>query len=173
MTIKFCRLFYRKSAAMKYSYTINQQLYELVKDENHLVANLSNASALLFDYLEDVNWVGFYLWSSRENQLILGPFQGRVACNRIKLNEGVCGQAFYKEETIRVANVHKFKGHIACDANSNAEIVIPIISEGNPIGVLDIDSPKTDRFSQEDQLLLEETVQVLSLLFSSKVRENS
>ncbi len=136
-----------------------RQLKALLEGEEDLIANLSNASALLNQFLEDINWVGFYLM--KKDQLVLGPFQGLPACVRIPLGKGVCGTSAANKETLRIADVHQFPGHIACDAASNSEIVVPLLVQGEIIGVLDIDSPIKDRFSEEDQAFLEEFVEVL------------
>ncbi len=136
-----------------------RQLKALLEGEEDLIANLSNASALLNQFLEDINWVGFYLM--KKDQLVLGPFQGLPACVRIPLGKGVCGTSAANKETLRIADVHQFPGHIACDAASNSEIVVPLLVQGEIIGVLDIDSPIKDRFSEEDQVFLEEFVEVL------------
>lgn len=136
-----------------------QQLRGLIHDEPNIIANLSNASALLIQFLDDINWVGFYLWE--EEQLILGPFQGLPACIRIENGKGVCGTAMATNETILVPNVHEFPGHIACDARSQSEIVIPMQVHGNNFGVLDIDSPSLNRFSETDKKHLETFVSVL------------
>lgn len=139
------------------------QLESLLSDETDKIAILANTSALLMDQLDNVNWVGFYLWKNGE--LILGPFQGKPACMRIPFGEGVCGTAFARNETVRVADVHAFHGHIACDAGTNSEIVLPLkYSSGEKIGVLDIDSKKTDRFSEDDQTGLELVAAVLGRL---------
>jgi len=143
------------------NYMINKQLQAVLADEPNLIANLSNASALLFDHLTDVNWTGFYLWDTTDQELVLGPFQGKVACVRIKDGSGVCGTAFKNEETIVVPDVHQFPGHIACDAASESEIVVPLIKDGRKIGVLDIDAPIKNRFSQDDKKMLEEFCNVL------------
>lgn len=143
------------------NYMINKQLQAVLADEPNLIANLSNASALLFDHLTDVNWAGFYLWDTTDQELVLGPFQGKVACVRIKDGSGVCGTAFKTEETIVVPDVHQFPGHIACDAASESEIVVPLIKNGRKIGVLDIDAPIKNRFSQDDKKMLEEFCNVL------------
>ncbi|NLZ47810.1 MAG: GAF domain-containing protein [Clostridiales bacterium] len=121
--------------------------------EKDFIANLSNISAILKSGLQDINWVGFYLY--KENQLVLGPFQGLPACCRIDIGSGVCGKAALLRKTLRVDNVHNFDGHIACDSASNSEIVIPLIKGDSLIGVLDIDSPKYNRFSELDQVFLE------------------
>ncbi|MFB4210635.1 GAF domain-containing protein [Shouchella sp. JSM 1781072] len=133
-----------------------KQAKALLEDETSTLANYANASALLGQFLGDINWVGFYLL--KENELVLGPFQGLPACTRISIGKGVCGTAVSKNQTMRVADVHAFPGHIACDAASNSEIVIPVRQNGTVIGVLDIDSPIKDRFSEEDQVYLEQFV---------------
>ncbi|WP_191560601.1 GAF domain-containing protein [Metabacillus idriensis] len=136
-----------------------KQLRALLEGENDQIANLSNASALLNQFLQETNWVGFYLY--KEDQLILGPFQGLPACVRIPMGKGVCGTAALNQRTERIADVHSFPGHIACDAASQSEIVIPIVKEGRLIGVLDIDSPIQNRFNEMDQEYLEKFVQAL------------
>lgn len=128
----------------------------LTTDETDYIANLSNIASLLYHTMEDINWAGFYLL--KKNELVLGPFQGKPACIRIKLDSGVCGKAAATGETVRVDDVHAFEGHIACDAASQSEIVIPICVEGQVVGVLDIDSPKLKRFSEADQTALEALV---------------
>ena len=138
---------------------LNQQLTGLLADENDLIANLANTSALLFQNLPAVNWVGFYL--VKGDELVLGPFQGKPACVRIPLGKGVCGTTAAKQETVVVDNVHEFEGHIACDISSNAEIVIPLFVNQELIGVLDIDSPLHNRFDQVDKQELEAMVAVL------------
>ena len=138
---------------------LTQQLYSLAEDENFYLPVLSNASALLYENLEDINWAGFYLMD--KGALLLGPFQGKVACIRIPLGKGVCGTAAKEDKTLLVANVHEFSGHIACDAASNSEIVVPIHCNGKVIGVLDIDSPSFDRFKFEDQIGLEKFVKAI------------
>ena len=128
---------------------LTQQALALIKDEPDLIANLSNISALLNMNLADINWVGFYLL--KQDQLVLGPFQGKVACVRIDLDKGVCGKAFSSNTIQRIADVHEFPGHIACDAASQSEIVLPINVDGQTVAVLDIDSPSVGRFSARDQ----------------------
>lgn len=135
------------------------QAKSLVSGEHDLIANMANISALLFNNLEDINWAGFYLY--KEEQLVLGPFQGQPACIRIPLGKGVCGTSAETRTVQRIADVHEFDGHIACDAASNSEIVIPLVVEGQLIGVLDIDSPIFDRFSQLDENGLVEIAAVL------------
>lgn len=137
------------------------QLEGLIKDEPNWIANLSNASALLNETFDEINWVGFYLWEESSKQLVLGPFQGKVACIRIDSGKGVCGTAFEKEETIIVPDVNEFPGHIVCDAASQSEIVVPLIKDGKTIGVLDVDAPVKDRFGIEEKELLEAFVEIL------------
>ncbi|WLD92388.1 GAF domain-containing protein [Alkalihalobacillus sp. AL-G] len=137
-----------------------KQLNALLEGETDQIANLANASALLNTFLEDVNWVGFYL--QRGNELVLGPFQGLPACVRIKVGKGVCGTAVKELKTMRIKDVHQFPGHIACDSASRSEIVVPIHKNGKTIGVLDIDSPSTSRFDEVDQKYLEQFVEVLT-----------
>lgn len=138
---------------------VKKQLKALVEDEKNQIANLSNASALLNQFLDRINWVGFYLMDEKE--LVLGPFQGLPACVRIPVGRGVCGTAVQRKETILVEDVHQFPGHIACDAASQSEIVIPLVKNGEVIGVLDIDSPEKARFDEVDKQKLEEFVEVL------------
>ncbi|WP_078545073.1 GAF domain-containing protein [Litchfieldia alkalitelluris] len=139
---------------------LNKQLAALIEGENNAIANLSNAAALLNQFLTEINWVGFYL-TEDDNQLVLGPFQGLPACVRIPFGKGVCGTAAANKKTERVEDVHAFPGHIACDAASQSEIVVPIIKDNKVIGVLDIDSPIKNRFDEIDQEYLEEFVRVL------------
>ncbi|WP_419728276.1 GAF domain-containing protein [Lichenicola sp.] len=127
--------------------------------EHDLIANAANMAALLFQTLPEVNWAGFYLLQGDE--LVLGPFQGRVACVRIPLGRGVCGTAAERRETIVVPDVHEFPGHIACDAASRSEIVVPLIRAGRLVGVLDIDSPVPNRFSDADRTLCEAAAALL------------
>jgi GAF domain-containing protein len=136
-----------------------KQLDALLTGEKNVMANLSNASALLNQFFDRINWVGFYMMD--ENELVLGPFQGLPACIRIPVGRGVCGTSVAKKETIIVADVHAFPGHIACDAASQSEIVVPLLKNGVVIGVLDIDSPEKNRFQEEDQHGLEHFVSIL------------
>lgn len=138
---------------------LSKQLDALLEGETNLIANLSNASALLNTFLKEINWVGFYLMN--EGELVLGPFQGLPACVRIPVGRGVCGTTVAKEQTMVVDDVHAFPGHIACDAASKSEIVIPLIKNGVVLGVLDIDSPIEARFTSEDKDGLEKFVDVL------------
>jgi GAF domain-containing protein len=132
----------------------------LLTGESDAVANMANASALIFGTLPDVNWVGFY--RNVGGELVLGPFQGRPACIRIKFGEGVCGAAASSRQVQRIEDVHAFPGHIACDSASNSEIVLPLIRDGELLGVLDIDSPKTGRFTEEDEAGCVRLAEILS-----------
>ena len=138
---------------------LERRLTALIHGVPHFIANLANASALLFDTLEDINWAGFY--HMEQGRLVLGPFQGKPACIEIPLNKGVCGAAASRGETVLVKNVHEFPGHIACDSASNSEIVIPIRKKGAVVGVLDIDSPSFGRFTEDDKEGLERFVRAL------------
>ena len=139
---------------------LNKQLDSLLVDQSTWYTNLSQFSALIMQSLEQLNWSGFYLVTA-DNNLKLGPFQGLVACMDIAMGEGVCGTAAKTRQTQRVADVHQFEGHIACDARSQSEIVIPMLSDGRLLGVLDIDSPVLNRFTEEDQHGLTLLVQTL------------
>ena len=138
---------------------LSKQLQSLIEDETNLIAILSNTSALLNDNLDQINWVGFYLIDNQE--LILGPFQGHPACVHIAIGKGVCGTAVAQKQTQCIADVHQFPGHIACDAQSKSEIVIPLHQNNEIIGVLDIDSPINSRFTDEDQRQLENLVSII------------
>lgn len=134
-------------------------LRALTEDVPHRIANLANASALLYEMLPDLNWAGFYLLEN--GTLVLGPFQGKTACIEIAVGKGVCGTAATKDAIQRVDDVHRFPGHIACDSASNSEIVLPIHANGEIVGVLDIDSPLFGRFTAADEAGLAEFVKVL------------
>ncbi|WP_379146467.1 GAF domain-containing protein [Paenibacillus sp. sgz500992] len=136
------------------------QLGALMEGEPNAVANLANASALLKFSLPDTNWAGFYLFDGKE--LVLGPFQGLPACIRIPMGRGVCGTAASERRTLVVDDVHAFPGHIACDAASNSEIVVPLIKEDRLLGVLDIDSPLKHRFDDEERRFLERFAAMVS-----------
>ncbi|MDQ0195199.1 GAF domain-containing protein [Paenibacillus wynnii] len=136
------------------------QLVALIQDEPNSIANLANASALLKYSLPDTNWAGFYLYDG--NELVLGPFQGLPACIRIPLNRGVCGTAASERRTLVVGDVHAFPGHIACDAASNSEIVVPLIKDDRLLGVLDIDSPIKHRFDDEERRFLERFAAIIT-----------
>jgi GAF domain-containing protein len=141
------------------------ELRALTDEVPHRIANLANASALIYDALGEVNWVGFYLLEG--NTLVLGPFQGKPACIEIPIGRGVCGTAAARKETLLVPNVHEFPGHIACDSASNSEIVIPLFSaSGDVLGVLDIDSTRLERFTEADRVGLEAIAEHISLLLS-------
>ncbi|MGP4108278.1 GAF domain-containing protein [Virgibacillus sp. L01] len=139
-----------------------KQLTALSEGEQDDIAILSNASSLLNQFLDEVNWVGFYLW--KENELVLGPFQGLPACIRIAYGKGVCGTAIEERKTQRVADVTAFPGHIACDSASKSEIVVPLIVNDEIYGVLDIDSPITSRFDETDQTYIEKFAKILEEL---------
>lgn len=138
---------------------LSKQLFSLIHGVPHTVANLANASALLYSSLDDINWAGFYL--AQGQRLILGPFQGKAACIEIPFDRGVCGCCARTGEICLVDDVHKFPGHIACDCASNSEIVLPIFKNGVLFGVLDIDSPVFSRFTERDRDRLTEFVRVL------------
>lgn len=149
---------YTENRKKNYEIVLNQ-LIALIDGEDDVIANLANASALLNQFLANINWVGFYIW--KDDELVLGPFQGLPACIRISYGKGVCGTAVKERKTILVPNVHEFPGHIACDARSQSEIVIPLIVDGEVYGVLDIDSPILNRFDEVDQQYLEKFVAIL------------
>lgn len=138
---------------------LNRQLSALIGGVPHKIANLANAAALLFHTLEDLNWAGFYLMEG--SMLVLGPFQGRPACIEIPVGRGVCGTAAAEDRTQLVRDVHQFPGHIACDCASNSEIVIPIHAGGRIVGVLDLDSPRVGRFTEDDRAGLTAFVRIL------------
>jgi L-methionine (R)-S-oxide reductase len=142
---------------LNYDFKIEAAMYRdlasalegLVSGETDAIANMANAAALIWETLPDLNWAGFY--RNVGGELVLGPFQGRPACIRIKFGEGVCGVAAATRQVQRIEDVHAFPGHIACDSASNSEIVVPLIRDGELLGVLDLDSPKTARFTEEDE----------------------
>jgi GAF domain-containing protein len=135
------------------------ELSALIAGEPDFIANLANASALLYHSLPDLNWAGFYLL--KQGELVVGPFQGKPACVRIAIGKGVCGTAAEQRTTVIVRDVHEFPGHIACDAASNSEIVVPMVKGGELLGVLDLDSPKLARFDEQDREGLEKFVAAL------------
>jgi len=139
---------------------LQKQLAALVDGERHPLPNLANAAALLWQAMENINWAGFYL-NIGNDQLLLGPFQGKTACIRIPFAKGVCGAAAREKRTQLVWDVHQFPGHIACDSASNSEIVVPLMKDGRLLGVLDIDSPQVGRFDEEDQAGLESIAALL------------
>ncbi|WP_054958632.1 GAF domain-containing protein [Paenibacillus dakarensis] len=154
----FHNITYEGTRSEQFSQVLNQ-LKALIHDEPNAIANLANASSLLNHFMKDINWVGFYLYDG--NELVLGPFQGLPACIRIPLNRGVCGTSAAELQTLVVKDVHEFPGHIACDAASNSEIVVPLLKDGQLYGVLDIDSPLKNRFDQEERQFLEQFVHIL------------
>ncbi|MBN6206883.1 GAF domain-containing protein [Ralstonia pickettii] len=154
----FQQITYSKDRIKDYELLI-KQLQALSEDEDDQIALLSNASSLLNQFLDEVNWVGFYIW--KEDELVLGPFQGLPACVRIPYGKGVCGTAIKEQKTQRVQDVQAFPGHIACDAASQSEIVVPIIIDDELFGVLDIDSPIKNRFDETDEKYLEKFIEVL------------
>lgn len=154
----FERVEYNRTREENYE-LLFRQLEALLEGETNRIANLANASALLYQFLDEVNWAGFYLMEGEE--LVLGPFQGLPACVRIPLGKGVCGTSAKRKETILVDDVEQFPGHIACDAASRSEIVVPMIHQGEVVGVLDIDSPVLSRFDQVDRVHLERYVEIL------------
>lgn len=148
------------SSNPKEKYTqLAAQLDSLLSGESNIYANLSNASALLNQFFDRINWVGFYLMDGRE--LVLGPFQGLPACIRIPLGRGVCGTVAQTKKGLVVPDVNEFPGHIACDAASHSEVVVPLMKDGEVFGVLDIDSPELNRFTEEDLAGLTEAAAVL------------
>lgn len=138
---------------------MNQALKALIEPEGDWLANLANSTALLFQFMDNINWAGYYIWKNQ--QLILGPFQGKTACVRIEAGNGVCGTAYSQRKIIMVEDVEQFSGHIACDPNSRSEIVLPVITGGEVIAVLDIDSPDKGRFDELDRKYLKEFVDIL------------
>ncbi len=139
---------------------IIEQIKNITKDEKNLIANLANISAILFQNLYHITWAGFYLLEN--NELVLGPFQGKPACIRIPQGKGVCGKCVESGETVIVEDVHKFDGHIACDPDSNSEIVIPLKKNGKIFGVIDLDSYKLNDFNETDKINLETVANIIS-----------
>ncbi len=137
---------------------LKKQLQSLLENENDLIANMANMAAFVYQEMDNINWVGFYF--AKEKHLILGPFQGKVACVRIPIGKGVCGKAAATQKSIIVENVHEFPGHIACDSASNSELVVPVIVNNKIFAVFDIDSPILNRFSAEDRIGLEQLIEV-------------
>ena len=138
-----------------------KQLEALLKMEENIITKLANSSALLNQFLDNINWVGYYLYDSAKDNLVLGPFQGLPACTRIRIGSGVCGTCASTLSTQLIDDVNCFEGHIACDSRTNSEIVIPIVKNDKIYGVLDIDSPIKSRFDAIDQLYLEKFVKIL------------
>ena len=146
--------------------TLNSQLTALLADETDALANSANFVGLLYGGISEINWLGIYVL--RDKELVLGPFQGLPACVRIPLGQGVCGAAAEKNATVRVDDVHAFDGHIVCDPESRSEVVVPLSVHGNLIGVLDIDSPRTARFTDTDQA----GVELLCRTFEQKLAKD-
>ena len=140
---------------IKYSDNLIDSSVALVTGEKNITANLANIASLIFNSIDDLNWAGFYLWDDANKNLVLGPFQGKPACIRIPLNKGVCGKAYAQTKTLIVGDVLSFDGHIACDSDSKSELVVPLILNDNCVGVFDLDSPKLNRFTQADALMIE------------------
>ena len=138
--------------------SLAQQLSGLLEGEPDAIANAANMSALIYQFLPDLNWAGFYFM--RRPELVLGPFQGKVACVRIAVGRGVCGTAVERKESIVVPDVHAFPGHIACDSASRSELVVPLVKDGRVLGVLDLDSPNPTRFDEEDRQGCETLVRI-------------
>lgn len=142
--------------------SLEKELLALIAGERNLIANLANISSWIFHSLPDLNWGGFYLWNESDQELVLGPFQGRPACIRIKPGRGVCGAAYSEAKTQRVDDVNSFPGHIACDSASLSELVIPLQNKGKVMGVLDLDSPIQNRFSETDAVALTRIMKLIS-----------
>jgi L-methionine (R)-S-oxide reductase len=138
--------------------SLAQQLTGLLEGERDMIANAANMSALIYQFLPDLNWAGFYFM--RGGELVLGPFQGKTACVRIAVGRGVCGTAVERRESIMVPDVHAFPGHIACDSASRSELVVPLVKDGRVLGVLDLDSPNPNRFDEEDREGCERLVEI-------------
>lgn len=130
-----------------------KQYRGLIENESDITAIMSNTSAFIYENMKNLNWAGFYIM--RDGELVLGPFQGKVACYRIKLEKGVCGHCATEKKSVIVENVHEFPGHIACDSASNSELVVPVLSNGELFGVIDIDSFEFNNFSEEDRSFIE------------------
>lgn len=139
------------SSSPDFFISLEKELLGIISGEPDLIANLANISSLIYHSFPRLNWCGFYLWNDKDQELILGPFQGKPACIRIKKERGVCGAAYSTKKSVRVDDVHAFPGHIACDAASNSELVVPLIKGEKVFGVLDLDSPETNRFSESDE----------------------
>lgn len=156
--LKLERNYYKTMKNERYEYLL-KYLESSFEGERNFIANLANASAVINENLENLNWAGFYLFD--KNDLVLGPFQGKPACVRIKIGRGVCGTAAEKRETLIVPNVHEFPGHIACDAASNSEIVVPMYLGERLLGVLDLDSFEYNNFDETDKIYLEKAVEII------------
>ncbi|NLW14671.1 MAG: GAF domain-containing protein [Erysipelothrix sp.] len=146
-----------------------QQIESIIEDEKNIIANLANISALINMNFENINWVGFYFYEN--SQLILGPFQGNVACTRLYPGKGVCMKAMETRTVQNIADVHTFKGHVVCDSASMSELVIPLVINDEPYGVLDIDSPVKNRFSEKDQKAFEEIGHIIERMISESTKK--
>ena len=133
---------------------LEKEIFSLIDDEKNLIANLANISSWIYHTMPNLNWCGFYLWDQADQELVLGPFQGKPACIRIKPERGVCGASYTQRKTVRVSDVNEFPGHIACDSATESELVIPLIKNGIVYGVLDLDSPLKRNFSEFDEIQL-------------------
>lgn len=156
--LKLERNYYKTMKNERYEYLL-KYLESSFEGERNFIANLANASAVINENLENLNWAGFYLFDKTD--LVLGPFQGKPACVRIKIGRGICGTAAEKRETLIVPNVHEFPGHIACDAASNSEIVVPMYLGDRLLGVLDLDSFEYNNFDETDKIYLEKAVEII------------
>ena len=143
--------------------TLEKELLSLVEGEKNLIANLANISSWIYHSYPRLNWCGFYLWIEEDKELVLGPFQGRPACVRIRPERGVCGASYTQKKVLRIDDVHSFPGHIACDSDSRSELVIPLQREGKVWALLDLDSPELSRFSSEDETQLAGIIHKISL----------
>lgn len=153
------KLFENMDAKEKYD-TMLGMLRSLIEDEKSFITNISNSAALINALIGRINWCGFYF--IKNGELVLGPFQGLPACTRIKIGHGVCGTAVKERKTMKIENVHNFEGHIACDAASNSELVVPIIKNNKVYGVIDIDSEEIGRFTELEQIYIEKCIEVLN-----------
>ncbi len=141
---------------------LEKEISSLIEGEKNLFANLANISSWIYHTLPNLNWCGFYLWDKTDQELVLGPFQGKPACIRIKPHRGVCGAAYTQRKTVRVSDVNEFPGHIACDSSTESELVIPLIKNGIVYGVLDLDSPFKRNFTEIDEIQLTSIMNVVS-----------
>ena len=151
-----------KYGSIDYYSTLEKELLSLISGETNLVANLANISSWIFHARPGLNWCGFYLWNEADQELVLGPFQGLPACIRIKPERGVCGKSFTTAQTLKIDDVHSFPGHIACDSASRSELVIPLIKDGKTWGVLDLDSPHLNHFTDMDAQMFEKIMREIS-----------
>ncbi len=146
----------------KFYPTLHKEILGLIEGEKNLIANLANISSWIYHSMPDLNWCGFYLWQEGDQELVLGPFQGKPACIRIKPDRGVCGASYREKKVFNVSDVHQFAGHIACDSASRSELVIPLVKNNICYGVLDLDSPNIAKFSKTDELELTKIINMIS-----------